>query len=83
MARAVASRVPMIKGKNPKSPRMGCHEVENRRWERVVLARIGFDFMKRIMAMTKAMAFTKIRERRIDMVAKLSLDLRASTGNLQ
>jgi hypothetical protein len=82
MARAVTSRVPMIKGKKPNSPRMGCHEVENRRWERAVLARIGFDFMNKMMAIIKAMAFTKIRDSRIDTVAKLSLDLLASTGTL-
>lgn len=70
----------MMKGKKPKSPRMGCHDVEKRRWERVVLARIGFDFMKRITAMTKAMALTKMSDSRIEKVANLSLDRLTDTG---
>jgi hypothetical protein len=81
MAMAVTSRVPTIKGRNPKSPRTGCQDVEKRRWDMVVFARIGFDFMKRTMAMKKAMAFTNMSDARIDNVANLSLDRLADTGN--
>jgi hypothetical protein len=80
MAMAVTSRVPMIKGKKPKSPLIGCQDEEKRRWERVVLARIGLALIKRMTAMVNAMAFTKTKEKRIEIVEKLSLNLLASTG---
>jgi len=37
------------------------------------LARMGLVFIKRVMAMTKAMALTKTKEARMNVVARLSL----------
>jgi hypothetical protein len=45
IAIAVTPRVPIMNGKNPKSPLMGCQDVEKRRCERDTLTRIGFAFM--------------------------------------
>jgi hypothetical protein len=77
---AVTSRVPTMKGKKPKLPLSGCHELEKRRWVMVVLARIGFALKRSVTATTKAIALMEIRESRIDAVAKLSLRRRIFTG---
>lgn len=68
-----------MNGKNPKSPRIGCQEVEKRRWESVVLAKMGFDFMKRIIAIINAIVLTKISDNRIDREERLSLNFLRST----